>query len=144
VLAGALNPVQDPDSDVRRSIDLRRLIRTVMDHRLAQPRNADSLRTTAESNAVSQSWPLIAATCAIAVAFVAILGSERPLRALSDKSTFRTDFRIGQKPGLLVKWRPLATLFTCDFAQDLDWRDGPPAASQPCSRRHYFCHLGSS
>jgi len=64
----------DPDSDFRRGIDLRRLIRTVMEHQLTQRGTLIPYGPPAEPMPIQRSWPLIAASCAIAVAFVAVLG----------------------------------------------------------------------
>jgi hypothetical protein len=75
----------DPDSDFRRGIDLRRLIRTVVEHRLAQPRNTDSLRTTRRTNADSQELAFNCGNLCHCGCIRRRSGSERPLPVLTDR-----------------------------------------------------------
>jgi hypothetical protein len=57
-----------------RGIDLRRHVRIDVDHRLAQARNADSLRATGRPDADSEELAADLAACAVAIAFICVLG----------------------------------------------------------------------
>lgn len=63
----------DPDSDIRRGIDLWRLTGLLWSTQMLRGTHIP-YGPPEEPLPIQKSWPLIAATCAIAVAFVAVLG----------------------------------------------------------------------